>query len=789
MSHAFWSLLRRPAYAATAVLVLACAIGAATAVFALADAVLIKPLPFADQGRLAVVWATEPESPLIEVAYPDFLDIRREARLFQDVAAHGSTPWPILLTGVGEPVTLPMGAVSGSFFEVIGTRAQLGRTLGPADDEPGAARVAVLSHPLWQQRFGGDPGVVGRVISLDQQPHVIVGVLPARFDYPKGSQLWLPLKYTIDGVARDVGENLRRIGFLYMVGRLGPGVTTAQAVDETSATIRRLFERHQLGDPARRAVVTPLVHQILGPTRPALLLLGTAAGLVLLLACINVAGLALVRASSRQTEVAVRYALGASRWNILTLLLGEAVLVCGSALVLAVPIAVLCQRAFVSLAPASTVGIQGTTVGPRALIFALAAGAVAAASVTLQPLVALAFRRTPTFDSRDWARSLKAGATAAGRGRQMLIAAEVALTVTVLTAAGLATRSFWNLRTLDLGYQTDQVLLVETAGADERRVGEALARLPGVRSVGGISLTPLTLGPIGDDVGAMAESQTIEEARRNPPMNHLRATPEYFDAMGIRILFGRGFDDRDVDGPPVVIVSDVTARALWGQNNVVGKRLRVFRLKEEALSTVVGVVASVRHREVHEARSDLYVPTRDASTWAVRSVGNPASLAGAARAVIREIDPNRPIEIKTLRTLVDAAQRPWQFTALVLASFAALALLLAATAVHGLVAYAVTLRTSEFGIRMALGAQPSDIVWLVARSTGGVALIGLVGGVPAAVAAARAMRSLLFEVSVLDATSLVGALIVLAVALAAACVTPSLRAAHVDPTITLRARL
>ena len=789
MSHAFWSLLRRPAYAATAVLVLACAIGAATAVFAFVDAVLIRPLPFADQGRLAAIWEAEPESPLIEVSYPDFLDIRREARLFRDVAAHGSTPWPTLLTGVGEPVTLPMGAVSGSFFEVIGTPAQLGRTLGPADDEPGATRVAVLSHPLWQQRFGGDAGVLGRVISLDQQPHVIVGVMPARFDYPKGSQLWLPLKYTIDDVARDTGENFRRIGFLYMIGRLGPGVTIAQAADETSATMRRLFERHQIGRSARQAVVTPLLHQILGPTRPALLLLGTAAGLVLLLACINVAGLALVRASSRQTEVAVRYALGASRWNILTLLLGEAVLVCGSALVLAVPIAVICQRAFVSLAPAATVGIQGTTVGPRALIFALAAGAMAAACVTLQPLVALALRRTPTFDSRDWARSLRAGATAAGRGRQTLIAAEVALTVTVLTAAGLATRSFWNLRTLDLGYQTDQVLLVETAGADERRVGEALARLPGVRSVGGISLTPLTLGPIGDDVGAMTESQTIEEAQRNPPMNHLRATPGYFDAMGIRILFGRGFDERDVDGPSVVIVSDVTARALWGQTNVVGKKLRALRLKEEALSTVVGVVASVRHREVHEAESDLYVPVRDASTWAVRSVGNPAGLAGAARAVIRQIDPNRPIEIKTLRTLVDAAQRPWQFTALVLGSFAALALLLAATAVHGLVAYAVTLRTSEFGIRMALGAQPSDIVWLVAKSTGGVALVGLVAGVPAAVAAARAMRSLLFEVSVLDATSLLGALTVLAVALAAACVTPSLRAAHVDPTITLRARL
>jgi hypothetical protein len=261
--------------------------------------------------------------------------------------------------------------------------------------------------------------------------------------------------------------------------------------------------------------------------------------------------------------------------------------------------------------------------------------------------------------------------------------------------------------------------------------------------------------------------------------------------MGIRLLSGRFFDERDLQSSARVgIVSDVTARALWGQTDVVGKRLRVLELTPNVpLTTIVGVAGSVRHRELHEARFDFYAPARDAETWALRTAGSPAGLAEAVRVVLRRLDPNLSIETNTLRAVVDSAQRPWQLAALVLGTFAVLALLLAATAVHGLVAYAVSLRTNEFGIRMALGARPRDIVWLVARSTGSVALIGLVAGVPGSIAAARAMRSLLFEVSSFDAANLIAALIVLALSLVAACVSPSRRAALLDPATTLRSQV
>jgi predicted permease len=773
------------------VLVLASSTGAATAVFALVDAVFVRPLPFAGQSRLAVVWAADPDSPLVEISYPDFLDFRSQTTAFHDIAAHGSTPWGLLMTGAGDAAVLSFGAVSGSFFDVLGAQAQLGRTLTAWDDRPGAEAVVVLSHALWQQRFSSDAAVVGRSVLLDGTPHTIVGVMPPRFDYPTGSDLWAPLRRTIDELPPEARKNLRGIGFLYMVGRLRDGVSAQQAVTESTEIFRKLDDTHHLWGPSRRAIVTPLVHQILGPTRPALLLLCTAAALVLLLSWINVSGLALVRAWSGRAEIAVRFALGASRVDILNVLLAEAVLVSGAALVLALPISFICFDLFAALAPAGTPGIETARIDLRALVFAFGAVLVAAAFVTVQPLVTLAFRDAGRpFDTRNSAGSLRAGrSVATGGGRPALIAVQVALTVTVLAAAGLAVRSFWNLRSLDLGYEEERVLLVQTSGGTHPRVGEALAGLPGVRSVGGVSLRPLTLGPIGDDIGFQLESQTVAEARDNPALNRLRVTPGYFEAMGIRLVAGRRFDDRDVSADTLVaIVSEVTARALWGRTDVVGEKIRTFELTpDERLTTVVGVVASVHHRQVHEARLDYYVPTGDAPTWAVRTVGNPADLATAVRNLLREIDRGRAVETVTLRSLVAAAQRPWHFSALVLTAFSALALLLAATAVHGLVAFAVSLRTNEFGIRMALGATQRDIVRLVLQSMGGVALVGLLLGVPGALVAARAMRSLLFQVSIFDAMSLAAALVVLTVALVAACIAPGRRAARIDPAVALRA--
>ena len=786
LTYALRSLLRRPGYTATAVLVLAAAIGAATAVFTLVDAVLIRPLPMADQGRLVVLWASEPEHPLVEISYPDFEDYRAQSRALVNAAAHGSSAWPTLLTGAGDPVRLPFAAVSGSFFEVLGAEALVGRALSPADEQPGATRVAVLSYPLWQQRFAGDPAIVGRRITLDGEPHVVVGIMPPRFDYPAGSQLWAPLKHTIDSLARAARENLRAIGFLYVVGRLAPGVTMAQAVDDGNAIFRRQFDRYRVWDQERRAQVTPLVVHVLGPTRPALLLLAIAGGLVLLLGCVNVAGLALVRAASRRQEIAMRYALGASRGDVLALLLAEAGLVCGAALLLALPIAAVSLRLFGAAAPAAAAVVRDAPMGLRSIAFATAAALAAAAFAALHPLTTVAInsaRRKP-FDRSDLGRSFRTGF-----GRQLIIGAQVAVTVTVLTAAGLAARSFLNMQALDLGFTPQRVLLVDANSSNPTGVRNALSGLPGVQSVGAVSLKPLTLGPIGDDAAFQREDQSPGDARQNPALNRLEVTPGYFDAMGIRLIAGRRFEERDAmaGAPLVAIVSDATARAIWGHTNVLGKKVRIARLEPDSpYSTVVGVVRPVRHRQIHETKLDFYVPTTGATTWAVRTTGDPAALAAAAREAVRRIDPAVAIETTPLSSLVATAQRPWRFTAFVLTAFAALALMLAATGVHGVVAYAVSLRMDEFGIRAALGASPRDIVWLVCRSFGAVALAGLAIGVPASLAAARLMRGVLFGVSPADATSVAAAIASLAVALALACLVPGRRAALVDPAQTLR---
>jgi predicted permease len=785
---------RAPGYATVVVAVLGLSIGAATAVARLVDRVLLRPAGLVDPARLAVIWGADAGSPLTEVSYPDFLDLQEESRSFEQLAAHGSTTWQTQLRDAGDPVDLPMAAVSGGFFEVLGARPLLGRLLRPEDDRVGAERVAVASHSLWSGRFGSDPHVVGRRVRLDGRVHTIVGVLPPRFDYPSGAALWAPLRVAIEDVlSPEARKNWRYIGFLYVVGRLAPGVALESAREETSAVFQRISQRNGAADP-ERAVVTPLIDHVLGPARPALLMLLTAVGLIFALACANIAGLVLVRAWAREREIAVRIALGGSRRDIFRLLIVESVLLSACAAGAGLVVADACLRVFARLAPRA-IGTQAVTLDAESIALALAAAAAAAGVTALWPM-AVTLRPSLTQRLYGW-RTARGGL---GPRRQALIAVEVSLTLAVLTAASLAARSFMSLAALDLGYDARGIVFVDIPVGEERaaapdqgrsfmrQVARALEAIPGVASAGGMSLKPLALGPIGDDNPIQLEGQTPDQARANPFVCYVRVTPGYFATLGIRIVAGRGFTDRDVNAPQrVAVVSETAARRLWGDTDVVGRRVRVYRgLPDPPLTTVVGVAASARHRELDRARLDFYAPEDFTETWALRTSMDSGAVASAVRGVLQRLDHDQPIEITTIERLVSTARRPWQFAATVLGGFAVLASLIAATGVHGLLAYAVTTRTSEFGVRIALGARPADIVKLVLRNAGAVAIAGVAAGVPAALAGAYAMRSLLFGIGPTDPMSLTAAAAALALTLAVACAIPARRAAAVDPIAAMR---
>jgi predicted permease len=796
--HAARSLRRAPGYAVPFTAVLALAVGAALAVGRVADATFFRPGAFDDPARVAVLWDSNPRQPLIELSYPDYLDLAAESRSFADTAAHGSTPWSIRLEdATGDPVELPLGAVNGSLFRVLGTPALLGRTLLPDDDAPSAPSVAVIAHEVWQQRFAADPSVVGRTVRLDGNPTAIVGVMPAQFDYPAGAQIWSPLPRVLDVVlSPDAKKIMRRIGFLYITARLHPGVSPARAREEADAVLHRIRQRN--GDTSEsRLVLTPLMHHVLGPMRQALILTVVAVSMVLLLAFANAAGFTLVRAAARDREIAVRRALGATSGHVVRLLAFESATLGAIAGAAAAAIAWGLLQAFERLAPPALIRTHTFSLDARWI--AAAVGTACTAAILAAAWSAARARAFATPLSGSGPRMT---ADNTGPGRRALIAAEMALALIVVTAAGLAARSFANLAALDLGYDAGRVLMVALPIAEDHentpdrgrsyvmRLGDALAAVPGVQRVGGVSLRPLTLGPIGDDVAFQLEAQTIEDARENPWLNYLKVTPGYFEAMGIRLVDGRRFTVSDVDaGDRVAIVSEIAARRIWGRRDVVGEKIRVFgQFPDDPLVTVVGVVAPVRHRQLHEPLLDFYSPSSwRVSTWAVRTTLDADAIGPSVRAAIRAVDASQPVELATLGGLVANARRPWRLTAGILAAFALLALMLAAAGVHALIAYAVSRRTQEFGVRAALGAQPSDIGRLIARSVGGIALAGIALGIPGAIATARAMRALLFGVPPIDSMSFAGAALILIAAVALACLVPARRAASVDPVTAMRA--
>jgi putative ABC transport system permease protein len=811
LRFAFRTILKRPVPALVAVVTLALGIGANTAIFSVVDAVLLSPLPFRDPDRLAVVWASNPEL-AAKVGFPDklpaspgaFYDWKRESKSFEKMAMVGATR--VALSGNGEPELLGAVEVSGEFFQVLGTSPLLGRTLLPEDDETGKKTAVVLSHGLWKRRFGGAPDVVGRKILLDGEPITVVGVMPARFAFPRGAEMpsgygftkepevWVPL--ALPPEARQNRGNHSQL----TIARLRPGVGLGAAAEEMRALSKRIQEAHP-EDQGWGARPEPLATQLVGDVRPALLLLLGAVGLVLLIACANVANLFLAQAVTRQKEFAVRTAMGAGRGQLARQLLTESVLLAFLGGALGLLTAFWGLRAFASWIPASVPVPTDLSLDGRVLAFTLAAVFLAGLLAGLVP----ALQTTRTDLSETLREGNRGGSSAAPsrRTRSVLVIAEVAVAVLLVIGAGLLIRSFVRLTGVDPGFRAENVLTLEVILPGSKydsaqrtpffaSVLERLRALPGVQAVGAVNNLPMS----GEE---NIDAITIE-GRPRPEPNEIAladtrsAMPGYFEAMGIALLRGRFLEERDAaEGQPVAVVDETMAKTYWPDEDPIGKRFhRGFYDDEAEWVTVVGVVRNVRHSGLHsDPRPQMYRPESQAPqgqmVLVVRTARDPAGLMDEARAAVYAVDRDQPVSrVRTMAHVVGESVAGRRFNTILLGVFAALALVLAAVGIYGITAYSVSQRTREMGLRLALGAQRVQVLRLVVQEAGLLALSGIALGLGLGLLATRVMSSLLFGVKATDPGTYLAVSVALALVAMAAAYLPGRRATAIDPMTALR---
>jgi putative ABC transport system permease protein len=800
LRHALRSLRRRPLLFAVAASALALGIGASTAIFSVVDAVLLRPLPFAEPERLVMLWQSIPEAsaPFVEVSYPYLLEARARSRLMASLAAMPSINSGFILGGA-EPARVEGRIVTGNFFDVLVARAAQGRTFTQDEDRVGMPRVVVVSHGLWQRQFGGDPRLVGRTLVVDGTSMTVIGVMPPGFRYPSGAELWTPLVPVVPEIV-----DKPNVGWAVVVGRLAPGATLAQARAELDGIVAAQLKIHYPKSPAVKHVLTPLAHDWFGASRPALLVLLGAVLLVLLLACANVSALLLARAAARQREIAVRLALGASRGRLVRQLLAEASLIALAGGVAGTLLAVWGLDALIALVPAEVPRLQDAAIDPRVLAFALALTALSALGAGLVPAL-VASKASLTEVLAEGGRSVGPGAGQA-RARAVLVGAEAAIALVLLAGAGLLTRTFQNLRHVDLGFDPRNVLTLEVAGprgkydkVEERRqlyraLLERIDALPGVEASAAVLIRPLW-GQVGLDWHFVVEGQSEVEAERNPSLNLQIVTPGFFRTMRMPVRRGRTFTERDTPGvPPVVVVSEVLARRYWPGQDPIGKRVKVPMPSPPyapTWMTVVGVVGEARYRELQAARLDFYMTYLQSDEGlkhlVVRTAGDPMALAPAVRAAVRSVDRDLILtDVTSMAGLVDTALGGARFGMQLLSGFALVALLLAALGIYGVVAFVVSRRTREVGIRMALGARAADVLALVLRQGMAPVLAGLVVGMAGALALGRLSAGLLFGVPPHDPATLAAAAAVLGLAALLACALPARRAARIDPAQALR---
>jgi len=797
LRYAVRTLVERPGFAMVAALTIALGVGGTTAMFSVVDAALLRPLPFADPGRLVMVWASLPGAPQNAASWPEFVDWREQSRSFADMAVWRGQS--INLTGTGEPERLIGAFVSDRFFPLLGARIHLGRGFTPEETDPASAKpVAVLSFGLWQRRFGGDPAVLGRSLVLNGQSHTVVGVLGSEFAPGRapfdawfmGTEVFLPAPYFPNkkGLVRGETEML-------VIGRLRPGITAEQAQADLSVVARRLEQAYPETHAGRGIQVVPLHEQIVGPLKPPLLVLLGAVGLVLLIACANVANLLLARATRRRRELAVRAALGAGRSRLLRQLLTESALLAavGGALGLLVGhwgVAFLVAAWPADRLPA-TVAIDG-----RVLAFAFVLTAATSVLFGLVP----AIHASRADVDRVLKEAGRGGSGASGhRFRDGLVVAEVTLSLVLLIGAGLLVRSALALQRAQPGFRADHVLTAEfrlppskypeprAIAAFLRQVRERLQAVPGIESVALVRAVPFSGN--GASTTYQVEGQPEPPKGREPIAQLNIVSPEYFRTMGIPPLRGRDFDAHDTaEAPTVAVINDTMARQSWPGMDPIGRRLR---LREAGWATVVGVVGDVRHSGLTELpEAQIYTThEQDARIFAcvvARTSGDPLAMAAPMRAAIWSVDKDQPVwKVRPLDQLVAGVRGRSRAMSLIVGVFALVALTLSGVGIYGVMSYAVSQRTREIGIRMALGAESRRVMRLVVGRALVLTGVAIVLGAAGAAALARLLGALLFGVRPADPVTFAAAAAMLATVGLLAAYLPARRAARIDPVRAL----
>jgi putative ABC transport system permease protein len=795
-------LAKNPVFTAVGVLTLALGIGANTAIFSVVNELLLRPLPFRDPERLIMLWEVTPEGRHQNTtSRANFRAWREQSTAFEAMAAFSDQR--LNLTGDREPEEVSVQLATPELFQVLGVEPILGRTLSEEDGRARSAGV-VLGYGIWQRRFGGDPQIVGKPITLNGIPFNVVGVMPAGFQWHirsrsgtgKPAEMWAVLVMPREGPA-TLGR------FLSVVGRLNPGVSREQAEAEIKAIEARLGQDVPQYNKGYGAEALPLREQFVGNVRSALLILLGAVGFVLLIACANVANLMLARATARQKEIALRTALGASRMRVVRQLLTESLLLALLGSLLGLGLARWGIEALMAISPRDLVNLQGVGINLTVLAWTL----------TISLATGIIFGIAPALEATrlNLNEALNEGGKGAGgqsarssRLRSVLVVTEVALALVLLVSAGLLVKSFARLRNIDTGFNPENVLtmVVRLAGAkyreDQQVVGffrqatERIGALPGVGSVGIVNYLPL-YGGLGSSTGFTIEGRPELPPGEGPSTNVRVSDAGYFSAIGIPLLRGRNFTDlEDSQARHVVIISESLARQYFPGEEPLGKHISVAMFDKPNPTEIVGVVGDVRYDSLTgQAEPTVYFPhaelTYEFMTLVIRTAGDPAAIAPAVRDEVREMDPNQPVsDVRTMEEVMADTLGRARFNTLLLSLFAGLATLLAAVGIFGVMNYSVTVRTREIGIRLALGAQRGQVLMLILRQGLLLTLSGIGVGLAGALALTRVMSSLLFGVEATDPLTFAAIVALLTIVSIIACYLPARRATRVDPMTALR---
>lgn len=800
MRYGWRALLRSPGFAIVAVLTLALGIGATTTIFSAVNGVLMRPLPYEDPGQLVRLLSHLSTTGFGPVAYLDVLDYRSQSTLLEDAAAYDE--WTAALTEGDAPERVDGASVTSSFFRVLGVHPWLGRYFRPAEDSIGHDPAVVLSHGLWTRRFGGDRDIVGREIPINGTQYLVVGVTPPDFEDPSltdaGSQP--PQLWRVTPPYFNAKDSDRSSKSFAAVARLRKGVAVSAARTELSGIAARLALQYPEANAGRGVRVVTLKEQITAPVRGSLLLLLAATGLLVLIACVNIANLMLARAIGRSREMALRTALGAGRGRLARQLLAESLLLAAIGGAVGILLAHWSSAAIVAFAGESLARSSQIRIDGRVLGFALLATLITGLGFGLLPAMQTSLTNAHAALKEG---SRGSAGRAANRFRNVLVAAQVAISVVLLASAGLLLRSLWSLENVDPGFRAAGVLTlqVDPVGAKYAsdtvleqlysRAFEQLSVLPGVQTVGTVDILPMSGGFNG--MGVLFLDRPAPKPAEEPSVETRAVSPNLFTALGIPVRKGRAFSQDDRFGAPnVAVVDDAMARRFWPGQSPIGKRIAVFDRTEWE---VVGVVGSVRQFTLDQSpAATLYLPRLQVQKFiggsaivVLRTAGDPESLASSARSALRTVDPYVAVSsVQPIDRVVGATLLSQRLRTALLSVFAAIALVIGVVGIYGVVAYGVSRRMTEFGIRIALGAQRNQIVRMVMLQSMRPTLAGMAVGIVGAIVAGRALTGLLFGVSAIDPVTYAGVVIGLGTAAVVAAYVPARRATRANPIVALK---